>query len=57
MDESAERYLRLGLQIGRHVEGIVDAYYGPPELKAGVDAAPPVDPATLAADEDRKSVV
>src|SRR2546427_6674259 len=39
-----ERYLRLGLQLGRHVEGIVDAYYGPPELAAAVDAEPPVDP-------------
>ena len=33
----AERYLRLGLQLGRHVEGIVDAYIGPPELAAAVD--------------------
>src|SRR2546421_5727383 len=39
-----ERYLRLGLQLGRHVEGIVDAYFGPPELAAAVDAEPPVDP-------------
>jgi hypothetical protein len=43
----AERYLRLGLQVGRHVEGIVDAYYGPPELAAAVDAEPPVDPRAL----------
>jgi hypothetical protein len=44
---AVERYLRLGLQLGRHVEGIVDAYYGPPELAAAVDTEPPVDPATL----------
>ena len=44
---AAERYLRLGLQLGRHVEGIVDAYYGPPELAAAVDAEPPVDPREL----------
>ena len=44
---AAERYLRLGLQLGRHVEGIVDAYYGPPELAAAVDADPPVDPREL----------
>jgi hypothetical protein len=44
---AAERYLRLGLQLGRHVEGIVDAYYGPPELAAAVDAEPPVDPRAL----------
>ena len=46
-ESAAERYLRLGLQLGRHVEGIVDAYYGPPELAAAVDAAPPVDPPAL----------
>jgi len=44
---AVERYLRLGLQLGRHVDGIVDAYYGPPELAAAVDAEPPVDPRGL----------
>ena len=50
---TAERYVTLGLQIGRHVDGLVDAYYGPPELKAAVDAEPPAEPLTLvsAADE------
>jgi hypothetical protein len=43
----AERYLRLGLQVGRHVEGIVDAYYGPPELAAEVEADAPVDARAL----------
>ncbi len=53
MTQSAvERYLRLGLQLGRHVEGIVDAYYGPPELAAAVDAEPPVDPRTLVSAAD-----
>jgi pimeloyl-ACP methyl ester carboxylesterase len=42
-----ERYLRLGLELGRHVEGVVDAYYGPPELADAVDAEPPVDPRSL----------
>ena len=46
---AAERYLRLGLQLGRHAEGIVDAYYGPPELAVAVDAEPPVEPRTLVA--------
>ena len=46
-DPRVERYLRLGLQVGRHVDGIVDAYYGPPELAAEVDAAPPVEPGAL----------
>jgi hypothetical protein len=48
----AERYLRLGLQIGRHVDGIVDAYYGPAELAAAVEAAPPVEPPRLVAEAD-----
>ena len=38
---AAERYLRLGLQLGRHVDGIVDAYFGPPRLAAAVEAEPP----------------
>jgi hypothetical protein len=45
----AERYIRLGLQLGRHAEGIVDAYFGPPDLSAAVEAAPPVQPRTLIA--------
>ena len=44
---TVERYLRLGLQLGRHVDGMVDAYFGPPELAAAVDAEPPVDPRAL----------
>jgi hypothetical protein len=34
----AERYLQLGLRLGRHIDGLVDGYYGPPELKQAVDA-------------------
>ncbi len=48
----AERYLRLGLQVGRHVDGIVDAYFGPPELAAAVEGEPPVDPRVLVADAE-----
>ena len=44
---AAERYLRLGLQLGRHVDGIVDAYYGPSELAIAVEAERPVDPRAL----------
>jgi hypothetical protein len=46
-DSAVERYLRLGLQLGRHVDGIVDAYYGPPELATEVDAEAPPDPRAL----------
>jgi hypothetical protein len=47
------RYLELGLGLGRHVAGFVDAYYGPPVLAARVEAAPPRPPAELAADAGR----
>jgi hypothetical protein len=52
MTDVVERYLRLGLQLGRHVDGIVDSYFGPPELAAEVEAAPPVDPQLLVAEAD-----
>jgi len=47
------RYLDLGLRLGRHVEGLVDAYYGPPALaeRAGDDA--PWPPPRLVADARR----
>jgi hypothetical protein len=51
-ESAAERYLRLGLQLGRHVDGIVDAYFGPPETAAAVEAAPPVEPRALVADAE-----
>lgn len=47
-----ERYLRLGLRLGRHVEGLVDAYFGPPELAAAAAAEAPVDPSRLASDAE-----
>ena len=37
MADVVERYLTLGLRLGRHVDGFVDAYYGPEELKTAVD--------------------
>jgi hypothetical protein len=45
---TAERYVRLGLQAGRHEDGLVDAYCGPSELADG----PPLDRATLVAELD-----
>jgi hypothetical protein len=46
----AERYLELGLRLGRHEPELVDSYYGPPELRQRIDDEPPVEPARLAAD-------
>src|SRR5262245_15655572 len=45
-------YIRLGLRLGRHVDGLVDAYYGPPELKLEVDSEPLRDPALLVGDAE-----
>ncbi len=46
----AERYILLGLRLGRHVDGVVDSYYGPAELKEQADAEAPVPSEQLAAD-------
>lgn len=45
-----ERYIELGLRLGRHVDGFVDSYYGPAELDARVKTEPVQPPARLAAD-------
>jgi hypothetical protein len=45
-----ERYIVLGLRLGRHVDGFVDAYYGPPELEGRTAAEPVQPPAALARD-------
>jgi hypothetical protein len=42
-----ESYILLGLRLGRHVDGLVDAYYGPAELEEQVDAEPLAEPAEL----------
>ena len=47
-----DRYLELGLRLGRHVDGFVDAYYGPPALRMSVEreqVRPPADLVTEAA--------
>jgi hypothetical protein len=51
-ETNVERYLLLGLRLGRHVDGLVDAYYGPPELAEAVAAEPMMDPAAIAASAD-----
>ena len=45
-----ERYLELCLRLGRHVDGLVDAYYGPAEIRERVDAEELRDPAALVQD-------
>jgi hypothetical protein len=45
-----ERYLVLGLRTGRHIDGFVDAYYGPAGLAARVAAEDRRAPAALVAE-------
>ena len=51
-ETAAERYLKLGLRLGRHVDGIVDSYAGPAEIADAVDAEPLREPGELAADAE-----
>ena len=48
-----DAYLELGLRLGRHVDGLVDAYFGPPAIAARVAAEPLRAPAALADDARR----
>ena len=48
-----ERYLLLSLRLGRHIDGFVDFYYGPPGLAERVKGEEPAAPAALA-DEARE---
>jgi hypothetical protein len=50
VDEIGRGYLTLALNLNRHVEGFVDAYYGPPELKAEAEKSNPRSVETLADD-------
>jgi hypothetical protein len=45
-----ERYLELGLRLGRHAEDLVDSYYGPGELASRVEGEELRPPAALAED-------
>lgn len=48
-----ERYVMLGLSLGRHLDGLVDAYYGPPSWKAEADTVTPHTLPALIADAAR----
>lgn len=48
-----ERYVRLGLALGRHLDGLVDAYYGPPSWAADAAAGDPTPLPALVADAAR----
>jgi hypothetical protein len=46
-DGLVERYLELGLRLGKLIPGFVDSYYGPPQLAARIDLEPPQGAAAL----------
>lgn len=48
----AGRYLELGLRLGRHVEGLVDSYFGPPEIAERVAREDVRDAGLLRADAE-----
>jgi hypothetical protein len=50
MDVVVEQYLELCLRLGRHIDGLVDAYYGPEEIADRVEAEELRDPAALVQD-------
>ena len=45
---TVDAYIGLGLALGRHIDGLVDAYYGPPEPARRAAAGDPVPAAELA---------
>src|SRR5438105_851415 len=50
MSEVPERYVELGLRLGRHIDGLVDAYFGPEEIAERVAEEGLREPADLARD-------
>ncbi len=49
-DAIANEYLLLALRLGQRIDGLIDGYFGPADLKAQADMEPLRPPATLVAD-------
>lgn len=47
LNEFAKSYICLGLRINKHIDGYVEHYYGPPELKKMVDIEEKLSPISL----------
>lgn len=47
-----EKWLRLGLRVGRHVDGFVDAYFGPASIAEAARAEAPIAPGALVAEAE-----
>ena len=43
----ADRYLELGLRLGKHYDELIDTYWGPEEIAQHIDAEEPREPAVL----------
>src|SRR5687767_11792725 len=52
MTDVVDRYLRLGLRLGRLEDGVVDTYFGPAEPAQAVAAEPAPTPVAVAAEAD-----
>jgi hypothetical protein len=55
MDNIGQQYLGLALHLDRHLEGFVDAYFGPPEFRAAIQTGDPRSLEALA--EDAKQLL
>ncbi len=55
MADLVTRYLTLGLDLSRHLDGMLDAYYGPADLQADIDAGEP-RPLPALADDARQLI-
>lgn len=49
IDDIGTEYITLAFALEQHIEGFVDAYFGPPELRQRVEATAPRAPQELAA--------
>ena len=50
---AAAGYVELSLRLGRHVDGLVDSYYGDPAVKERIDREPLREPSALVEDASR----
>src|SRR5204862_7097395 len=50
MQDLTERYVELGLRLGKHADELVDSFYDPAELEQRVEAEELRDPSALAED-------
>jgi hypothetical protein len=53
LDDYGRSYLQLVLEIDKHIDGYIDAYYGPADLKTAVSAGDKKGPAALLDDVAR----